>query len=80
MQPLRMPLHELPIMLLNLSNFHALPCVCALHPLFYEKAATPAMIKHGMDVKKWTIQYLNPGQIPVTTLDQPLFALAKLIQ
>ena len=38
------------------------------------------MIKHGMDVQKWVIQYLNPGQIPVTTFDQPLFALAKLVQ
>ena len=38
------------------------------------------MIKHGIDVQKWTIQYLNPGQIPVTTFDQPLFALAKLVQ
>ena len=38
------------------------------------------MIKHGMDVQKWAIQYLNPGQIPVTTFDQPLFALAKLVQ
>ena len=34
-----------------------------------------AMIKHGKDVQKWTIQYLNPGQIPVTTFDQPLFAI-----
>ena len=38
------------------------------------------MIKHGIDVQKWAIQYLNPGQIPVTTFDQPLFALAKLVQ
>ena len=49
-------------------------------PLFYEKAATPAMIKHGMDVIKNAIEHLNPGQIPVTTFDQPLFALAKHIQ
>ena len=56
------------------------PALCALLPLFYEKAATPAMIKHGMDVQREAIQYLNPGQIPVTTFDQPLFALAKLVQ
>jgi hypothetical protein len=56
------------------------PALCALLPLFYEKAATPAMVKHGMDVVRQAIQHLNPGQIPVTTFDQPLFALAKLVQ
>ena len=55
-------------------------CLCALLPLFFEKAATFAMIKHGMDVQRKAIQYLNPGQIPVTTFDQPLYALAKLVQ
>lgn len=44
------------------------------------KAATPAMIKHGMDVLKEAITFLNPNQIPVITLDQPLFALAKMVQ
>ncbi|KAK3883433.1 hypothetical protein Pcinc_012266 [Petrolisthes cinctipes] len=54
----------------------------ALHalPLFYEKSATPAMIKHGMDVLRQAVEFLNLGQIPVTTFDQPLFALAKCIQ
>ena len=56
------------------------PAMCALLPLFYEKAATPAMIKRGMDVQKQAVEYLNPGQIPVTTFDQPLFALAKYVQ
>ena len=49
-------------------------------PLFYEKAATPAMIKHGMDVVKKANEFLNPSQIPVIAFDQPLFALAKLVQ
>jgi hypothetical protein len=52
----------------------------ALLPLFPEKAATPAMIKHGMNVIKDATQFLNEGQIPVMTVDQPLFALAKYIQ
>ncbi|KAK3870056.1 hypothetical protein Pcinc_024673 [Petrolisthes cinctipes] len=56
----------------------------ALHALlpstFYEKSATPAIIKHGMDVLRQAVEFLNPGQIPVTTFDQPLFALAKCIQ
>ena len=33
-----------------------------------------------MYVQRQAIEYLNPGQITVTTLDQPLFALAKLVQ
>jgi hypothetical protein len=56
------------------------PANCALLPLFYEKSATPAMIKHGMDIQRKAIQFLNPGQVPITTLDQPLFALAKAVQ
>jgi len=49
-------------------------------PLFYEKSATPAMIKHGVDVVKQATNVFNPGQIPVITFDEPLFALAKLVQ
>ena len=56
------------------------PALCAMLPLFYEKSATPAMVKHGMDVQKQAIEYLNPGQIPVTIFDLPLFALAKFVQ
>jgi hypothetical protein len=53
------------------------PALHALLPLFYEKSATPAMIKHGMDVLQKTVQFITPAQILVTTFDQPLFALAK---
>ena len=38
------------------------------------------MVKHGMDIQQQITEYLNPGQIPVTALDQPLFTLAKYIQ
>ena len=53
------------------------PVVGSLLPLFYEKAATPAMVKPGMDIVRQASQYLNPGQIPITTFDQPLFARAR---
>lgn len=56
------------------------PALTALLPLFYEKAATPAMVKHGMDVLRQAITFLNPNQVPVVTVDQPLFALAKMVQ
>jgi len=57
-----------------------LPCLGSLLPLFYEKAATVAMMKHGMFVIKEATEFLNPGQIPVTVCDQPLFAIAKVVQ
>ena len=56
------------------------PALTALLPIFYEKAATPAMIKHGMDVIRQATTFLNPGQVPVITVDQPLFALVKMVQ
>ena len=38
------------------------------------------MIKHGMNVVRWSTEFLNPGQIPVIALDAPLYALAKFTQ
>ena len=52
----------------------------ALLPLFLDSAHTVAMIRHSMDVVKNAVEHVNPGQTPVVTLDQPLFALAKQIQ
>ena len=37
------------------------PALCALLPLFYEKSATPAMIKHGLDIQRRAIEWINPG-------------------
>jgi len=47
-----------------------LQALITLLPLFFEKSASPAIIKHGMDVQRQAIQFLNPGQIPFTTFDQ----------
>ena len=62
------------------SQQHSPATVRALLPLFYEKAATPAMVKHGMDVIQDAITLVNPGQIPVIAFDQPLFTIAKTVQ
>ena len=56
------------------------PAITQLLPLFSEKAATAAMVKHGMNVLREAIQFLNPGQLPVIALDAPLYALAKFVQ
>ena len=55
--------------------------IVALLPLFLEHAhSSPAMVRHGMDVVNDVVLHVNPGQTPVIAMDQPLFALAKLIQ
>ena len=38
------------------------------------------MVKHGMNVVRKVTDFLNPGQIPITTFDQPHFAIAKYVQ
>lgn len=52
----------------------------ALLPLFYEQAHCPSTIFHAMKLIQKEVEFLNPGQVPVMTADQPLFALGKEIQ
>jgi hypothetical protein len=56
------------------------PAITALLPLFAEKAGSPAMVKHGMNIIKTITNYVNPGQIPVIACDCPIFAMCKYIQ
>ena len=49
-------------------------------PLFRDAAHSPAMICHALTIIKTTVGSVNPAQIPVVTLDQPLYAIAKQIQ
>ena len=52
----------------------------SLLPLFYDQAHSVAMIRHSMNVVKKAVDILNPGQVPIITVDQPLFTIAKQIQ
>lgn len=54
--------------------------IASLLPLFSDDSKSVAMIRHSMDVIKRSVEHLNPGQVPVITVDQPLFAIAKSIQ
>lgn len=45
-----------------------------------DNAHSVAMIKHSMQIVQHLTGQLNPGQTPVLTADQPLFALGKEIQ
>ncbi len=56
------------------------PAITAMLPLFHDDSKSVGMIRHSMDVIKQAVQELNPSQVPVITLDQPLFAIAKWIQ
>ena len=56
------------------------PAMVALLPMFRDVAHSPAMVKHGMDIIKQITVRVNPSQIPVFTVDQPLFAITKEIQ
>jgi hypothetical protein len=51
-----------------------------LLPLFDDDSKSPAMIKHAMNIIKDSVDFLNPGQVPVIACDQPLFAVVKIIQ
>ena len=56
------------------------PDISCLLPLFQEEAKSVAMILHSMNIVKRSVEFLNPGQIPVIACDQPLYAIAKKIQ
>ncbi len=56
------------------------PGISSLLPLLVAKADTTSMARHAMIVLKHATEYLNPGQIPVTNGDKPLYARMKLLQ
>ena len=57
-----------------------LPSSNAMLPLFAGEASTPSMLRHSFEVIQEAVHHVNPGQIPVITVDQPLFAKMKQIQ
>ncbi|KAK2558580.1 hypothetical protein P5673_018757 [Acropora cervicornis] len=64
----------------DLSSSPSTSALSALLPLFPDQAKSIAMIRHAMDIIKLSVNHLNPGQVTVITLDQPLFAIGKEIQ
>ena len=54
--------------------------ISSLLPLFPDQAKSVAMIRHSMDIIKACVNHLNPGQVPVIAMDQPLYTVAKQIQ
>ena len=54
--------------------------VTTLLPLFRDAAHSPAMLCHALTIIQKAVRSVNSAQIPVVTLDQPLYAIAKQIQ
>ena len=65
---------------ITLAAYHSVISRKRTFCLLYEKEDIPAMIKFGMDVINQVTTFLNLGQVPIITVDQPMFALAKVIQ
>jgi len=57
-----------------------LPSINAMLPLFAEEASTLSMLRHCFEVIQAAVQHVNPGQILVICVDQPLFAKMKQLQ
>lgn len=51
----------------------------ALFPLFIEKADSPAMIKHGMDIIISATRFFNPGQMSILACDCSIYAQCKYL-
>ena len=56
------------------------PAEIGILPLFPDKAASPSMMKHIMEIVNENTQFINVGQIPVLGADQPLYAICKQLQ
>jgi hypothetical protein len=47
----------------------------SLLPLFHDEAHSTAMIKHSFKLITAATMFLNPNQLPVVTMEQPLYAI-----
>lgn len=52
----------------------------ALLPLLRDQAHSVPTVKHVLDKVAEVVSILNPGQTPIVTADQPIYALAKQVQ
>ena len=56
------------------------PWINVIMPILPDEAHTPAIARHGFKIAKSLCDHLNPGYIPVLTVDQPIYTNAKFIQ
>ena len=56
------------------------PAEIGILPLFPDKAASPSMMKHTMEIVTQNTEFINPGQTPAIGADQPLYAIYIQLQ
>ena len=56
------------------------PAIFSMLPMFPDDSKSMAMIRHALNVIRVAVKELNPAQVPIVTLDQPLYSLAKQVQ
>lgn len=61
----------------DISSFKS---TSAMLPLIKDNVNSPSVVRHTMDIVISTTQKINPGQTPVWTGDQPVYAIAKELQ
>ena len=61
-------------------NIECTPGINAIMPLLRDPVHILEMQYHCMEINVNTINALNPGQTPVDTCDQPIYALTKEVQ
>ena len=54
--------------------------VKAMLAFFQHEASPPAMVFHSFEDIQAAVQHINPGQTPVISVEQPLFAQGKQLQ
>ena len=76
-----------PTVICGWAAFHAqaieepvIPIESSVLNVWPDKAHTPSMQKHSMETTISVTNKLNPGQTPILTVDEPLFALCKQLQ
>ena len=56
------------------------PAIFSMLPMFPDDSKSMAMIRHALNVIHVAVKELNPAQVPIVTLDKPLYSLAKQVQ
>ena len=52
------------------------PAIFSVLPMFPDDSKSMAMICHALNVIRVAVKELNPAQVPIVTLDQPLYCKA----
>ena len=63
----------------KLQNVNSPLSISALLPLFSDQPKSVPMVRHAVATVKLAVKKLNPDQLFVIAINQPIFAVAKQI-